>query len=65
MLVHRDVLLIAASYFCMNYVFYMFAQWLFTYLVEERAVLAAGKRVAVRGPVRHGRRARGNRRAHV
>ena len=36
MLVHRDVLLIAASYFCMNYVFYMFAQWLFTYLVEER-----------------------------
>ena len=36
MLVHRDVLLIAASYFCMNYVFYMFAQWLFTYLVESR-----------------------------
>ena len=36
MLVHRDVLLIAASYFCMNYVFYMFAQWLFTYLVEAR-----------------------------
>jgi len=36
MLVNRDVLLIAASYFCMNYVFYMFAQWLFTYLVEER-----------------------------
>ena len=36
MLVHRDVLLIAASYFCMNYVFYMFAQWLFIYLVESR-----------------------------
>jgi MFS family permease len=36
MLVHRDVLLIATSYFCMNYVFYMFAQWLFTYLVEAR-----------------------------
>jgi len=36
MLVHRDVLLIAAAYFCMNYVFYMFAQWLFTYLVESR-----------------------------
>jgi len=36
MLVHRDVLLIAASYFCMNYVFYMFAQWLFVYLVEAR-----------------------------
>ena len=36
LLVQRDVLLLAASYFCMNYVFYMFAQWLFTYLVEER-----------------------------
>lgn len=35
-LMRRDVLLLAASYFCMNYVFYMFAQWLFTYLVEER-----------------------------
>jgi MFS transporter, ACS family, glucarate transporter len=35
-LVNRDLLLLAASYFCMNYVFYMFAQWLFTYLVEER-----------------------------
>ena len=32
----RDVLLLASAYFCMNYVFYMFAQWLFTYLVEER-----------------------------
>ena len=36
MLVQRDVLLLTISYFCMNYVFYMFAQWLFTYLVEER-----------------------------
>jgi ACS family glucarate transporter-like MFS transporter len=36
MLMNRDVLLIAGSYFCMNYVFYMFGQWLFTYLVEER-----------------------------
>ncbi len=35
-LTRRDVLLLAASYFCMNVVFYMFAQWLFTYLVEER-----------------------------
>jgi ACS family glucarate transporter-like MFS transporter len=35
-LVRRDVLLLAASYFCMNYVFYMFSQWLFTYMVEER-----------------------------
>jgi ACS family glucarate transporter-like MFS transporter len=35
-LVQRDVLLLAASYFCDNYVFYIFSQWLFTYLVEER-----------------------------
>ena len=35
-LANRDVLLLSASYFCMNYVFYMFAQWLFTYLVEAR-----------------------------
>lgn len=35
-IVHRDVLLLSASYFCMNYVFYIFSQWLFTYLVEER-----------------------------
>ena len=35
-LVKRDVLLLAGSYFCMNYVFYIFAQWLFTYLVEAR-----------------------------
>jgi ACS family glucarate transporter-like MFS transporter len=43
-MVERDVLLLAASYFCMNVVFYMFAQWLFAYLVEERgfAVLTSG-----------------------
>ena len=35
-LVHRDVLILAASYFCLNYVFYMFSQWLFIYLVESR-----------------------------
>jgi MFS transporter, ACS family, glucarate transporter len=35
-LLQRDVLLLSAAYFCMNYVFYMFAQWLFTYLVEAR-----------------------------
>ncbi|MGH8130099.1 MAG: MFS transporter [Steroidobacteraceae bacterium] len=35
-LFQSDVLLLATSYFCMNYVFYMFAQWLFTYLVESR-----------------------------
>jgi MFS transporter, ACS family, glucarate transporter len=35
-LVKRDVLILAASYFCLNYVFFMFSQWLFTYLVESR-----------------------------
>lgn len=35
-LLRRDVLLLTASYFCSNVVFYMFAQWLFLYLVEER-----------------------------
>jgi MFS transporter, ACS family, glucarate transporter len=35
-IVHRDVLLLSASYFCDNFVFYIFSQWLFTYLVEER-----------------------------
>jgi ACS family glucarate transporter-like MFS transporter len=35
-LLQKDVLLLAASYFCMNYVFYMFANWLFIYLVEAR-----------------------------
>lgn len=43
-LMRRDVLLLAAAYFCMNYVFYIFAQWLFIYLVEERgfALLESG-----------------------
>jgi ACS family glucarate transporter-like MFS transporter len=31
-----DILLLAASYFSMNYTFYIFSNWLFTYLVEER-----------------------------
>ena len=35
-LVKPDVLVLAASYFCLNFVFYMFSQWLFTYLVEAR-----------------------------
>jgi ACS family glucarate transporter-like MFS transporter len=43
-IVHRDVLLLSAAYFCDNYVFYIFSQWLFTYLVEERgfALLESG-----------------------
>jgi ACS family glucarate transporter-like MFS transporter len=32
----RDVLLLAVSYFCSNYVFYFFLTWLFIYLVSER-----------------------------
>ncbi len=35
-LLKRDVVLLACSYFCSNYVFYMFSNWLFTYLVESR-----------------------------
>jgi ACS family glucarate transporter-like MFS transporter len=35
-MLNRNVLLLAGGYFSMNVVFYMFAQWLFTYLVEER-----------------------------
>jgi ACS family glucarate transporter-like MFS transporter len=40
----RDVLLLAVSYFCLNFVFYMFSQWLFTYLVEARgfSILESG-----------------------
>jgi ACS family glucarate transporter-like MFS transporter len=33
---NRDILLLAASYFCMNYVFYIFFNWFFIYLVEIR-----------------------------
>lgn len=32
----RNVLLIAMSYFCMNYVFYLFFSWFFYYLVNVR-----------------------------
>jgi ACS family glucarate transporter-like MFS transporter len=32
----RNLMLLAAAYFSMNYVFYMFAQWLYEYLVEAR-----------------------------
>jgi ACS family glucarate transporter-like MFS transporter len=33
---NRDVLLLAASYFCMNYVFFIFFNWFFIYLVDVR-----------------------------
>jgi ACS family glucarate transporter-like MFS transporter len=37
-LLNRDVLILAASYFCLNYVFYTFSQWLFAYLVNSRGL---------------------------
>jgi MFS transporter, ACS family, glucarate transporter len=33
---NRSVLLLALSYICMNYVFYLIANWCFLYLVQER-----------------------------
>jgi ACS family glucarate transporter-like MFS transporter len=44
-----QVLLLTGSYFCMNVVFLMFSQWLFTYLVEERgfSLLESGAYYAV------------------
>ena len=33
---NRNVLLLAISYLCMNYVFYLLANWVFLYLVQER-----------------------------
>jgi ACS family glucarate transporter-like MFS transporter len=35
-LANRQVLLLTASYFCSNYVFYFFFNWLYVYLVESR-----------------------------
>lgn len=32
----RDVLMLTGSYVCMNYVFYLLANWCFLYLVQER-----------------------------
>src|ERR1700686_3674053 len=34
-LIDRNVLLLAISYMCMNYVFYMLSNWVFLYLVQE------------------------------
>jgi len=33
---NRNILLLTASYFCMNYVFYIFFNWFFIYLVDVR-----------------------------
>jgi ACS family glucarate transporter-like MFS transporter len=40
----RDVLLLAVSYLCMNYAFYLLQNWSFLYLIDERhfTSLAAG-----------------------
>lgn len=44
MLLDPQILLLTASYFCSNYVFYFFFNWLFIYLVENRGfkVLESG-----------------------
>jgi len=41
---NRDILLLTASYFCMNYVFYIFFNWFFIYLkdVREFEILEGG-----------------------
>jgi ACS family glucarate transporter-like MFS transporter len=36
LLIDRDVLALTISYICMNYVFYLLANWCFLYLVQER-----------------------------
>jgi MFS transporter, ACS family, glucarate transporter len=33
---NRDILALTASYICMNYVFYLLANWSFLYLLQER-----------------------------
>jgi len=40
----RNVLLLAGSYLCMNYAFYLLANWVFLYLIQERhfSVLESG-----------------------
>jgi MFS transporter, ACS family, glucarate transporter len=44
LLSNRDVLVLTLSYVCMNYVFYLLANWCFLYLVQERhfTVLESG-----------------------
>jgi ACS family glucarate transporter-like MFS transporter len=43
-LTNRNVLLLAISYLCMNYSFYLLSNWVFLYLVQERkfSVLESG-----------------------
>jgi ACS family glucarate transporter-like MFS transporter len=35
---NRDVVLLTASYFCINYVFYLFFSWFYYYLTEVRGI---------------------------
>jgi len=46
---NRNILLITCSYFCMNYVFYLFFSWFFFYLVDVKGieVTAAGMFLAM------------------
>jgi len=46
---NRDVLVVTVSYLCMNYVYYLIANWCFLYLVQERhfSVLDSGWLAAV------------------
>ncbi len=37
---NRNVLLLAISYMCMNYTFYLLANWVFLYLIQERGFSA-------------------------
>jgi ACS family glucarate transporter-like MFS transporter len=37
---NRDILLLTASYFCMNYVFYLFFNWFFFYLTDVKGFSA-------------------------
>jgi ACS family glucarate transporter-like MFS transporter len=44
LLKNRDLLLLTGSYVCMNYVYYLLANWCFLYLIQERrfAMLESG-----------------------
>jgi MFS transporter, ACS family, glucarate transporter len=44
LLANRNVLLLAISYLCMNYSFYLLSNWVFVYLVQERkfSILESG-----------------------
>jgi ACS family glucarate transporter-like MFS transporter len=48
----RNVLLLSASYFCLNYAFWLLTDWLFLYLIQERHLSAlSGGALAALPPV--------------